>query len=88
MAQQSDDEVKANLMEVLDCIPSVNVCEIDVQVNGGMVTLSGQVDTHQTRFHVERLARRVSGVRGLKINIHPKTVILKGKPQQSGKFGS
>jgi len=85
MPQQSDEELKANLMEVLDCIPSVNACDIDVQVEGGMVTLNGQVDTHQTRFHVERLARRVIGVRGLKVNIHPKALVLKGQPQHSGK---
>jgi osmotically-inducible protein OsmY len=36
-----------------------------------MVTLSGQVDTHQTRFQVERTARRVSGVRGLEIRVRP-----------------
>lgn len=72
MPQQSDEDLKANLMEVLDCIPAVNVCDIDVQVKEGMVTLSGQVDTHQTRFHVERLAQRVNGVRGLKVDIRPK----------------
>jgi osmotically-inducible protein OsmY len=87
MSQQSDDDVKANLMEVLDCIPAVNACDLNVQVKGGMVTLSGQVDTHQTRFHIERLARRVRGVRGLQLNIQPKAVILNGKSQQRGKFG-
>jgi osmotically-inducible protein OsmY len=40
-------------------------------VDNGMVTLSGQVDTHQTRFQVERTARRVSGVRGLEIRVRP-----------------
>lgn len=88
MTQQSDEDVKANLMEVLDCIPAVNANDIDVRVDGGMVTLTGTVDTHQTRFHVERLARRVRGVRGLQINILPSAVLVNGKSHQSGRFKS
>lgn len=86
MTQQSDDDVKSNLMEILDCIPAVNANDIDVQVSGGMVTLTGKVDTHQTRFHIERLARRVRGVRGLQINIRPSAMLLNGKPHKSGKL--
>ncbi|MCF8156948.1 MAG: BON domain-containing protein [Rhodoferax sp.] len=86
MTQQSDDDVKSNLMEILDCIPAVNANDIDVQVSGGMVTLTGKVDTHQTRFHIERLARRVRGVRGLQINIRPSAMLLNGKPHKSGKI--
>ena len=86
MTQQSDDDVKSNLMEILDCIPAVNAHDIDVQVNSGMVTLTGKVDTHQTRFHIERLARRVRGVRGLQINIRPSATLLNGKPHKSGKL--
>lgn len=86
MAQQSDEDVKANLMEVLDCIPAVKANDKDVRVNGGMVTLTGKVDTHQTRFHVERLARRVRGVRGLQINILPSAVLLKGNPYKGERF--
>lgn len=88
MTQQSDEDVKANLMEVLDCIPSVSADDIDVRVTDGMVTLTGTVDTHQTRFHVERLARRVRGVRGLKINILPSAVLVNGRPHKSGRFES
>ena len=58
-------------MERLDAIPYVNSADIDVLVDNGMVTLKGHVDTHQTRFLVERTARRVAGVRALQINIKP-----------------
>jgi osmotically-inducible protein OsmY len=68
---RTDSELKADLMERLDAIPAVNASEIEVMVEHGMVTLSGQVDTHQTRFQVERTARRVSGMRGLEINVRP-----------------
>lgn len=68
---RTDAELKADLMECLDAIPAVNASDIDVTVDNGMVTLSGQVDTHQTRFQVERTARRVSGIRGLEIRVRP-----------------
>jgi osmotically-inducible protein OsmY len=68
---RTDADLKADLMEKLDSIPSIVGADIEVFVDHGMVTLNGQVDTHQTRFQVERTARRVSGVRGLQINIKP-----------------
>jgi osmotically-inducible protein OsmY len=71
MAMQSDLVLRESLEEVLDAIPSVNGADIEVLVDKGWVTLNGKVDTHQTRFHVERAARRVPGVRGLQINIRP-----------------
>lgn len=68
---KTDAELKADLMERLDAIPAVNASDIEVNVDNGMVTLSGHVDTHQTRFQVERTARRVSGMRGLEIKVKP-----------------
>ena len=74
---RTDAELKADLMEKIDLIPSVNVADIEVFVERGMVTLNGHVDTHQTRFQVERTARRVPGMRGLQINIKPTQSMLK-----------
>ena len=68
---KTDAELKADLMERLDAIPAVSASDIEVIVDNGLVTLSGEVDTHQTRFQVERTARRVSGMRGLEIKIRP-----------------
>ena len=68
---RSDADLKADLMERLDAIPAINASEIEVYVSNGLVTLSGQVDTQQTRFQVERTARRMAGLRGLEINIKP-----------------
>ena len=68
---KTDAELKADLMECIDSIPSINPADIEVHVDRGMVTLNGHVDTHQTRFQVERTARRVAGIRGLQINIRP-----------------
>lgn len=68
---KTDTELKADLMERLDAIPAVSASDIDVMVDNGMVTLSGHVDTQQTRFQVERTARRVSGMRGLAVHLMP-----------------
>lgn len=66
---KSDTDLKAELMETLDAIPAVNGADIEIDVDHGMVTLSGEVDTHQTIFQVERAARRVHGMRGLEIKV-------------------
>lgn len=74
---KSDAELKADLMEKLDAIPAISEAHIEVFVEGGMVTLNGQVDTHQTRFQVEKTARRTAGIRGLQINIKPQQGMVK-----------
>lgn len=69
MGMKSDTDLKAELMETLDAIAAVNGADIEINVDHGMVTLSGEVDTHQTRFQLERAARRVHGMRGLEIKV-------------------
>ena len=68
---RTDAELKADVMDRLDSIPGINAHDIEVFVEAGLVTLNGRVDTHQTRFQVERAARRVAGVRGLQMQIRP-----------------
>lgn len=71
MSMKSDADLKADLMESLDAIPTISSADIQVNVDGGMVTLTGAVDTYQTRFQVERAVRRVHGMRGLDIKVKP-----------------
>ena len=68
---RTDDELKADVMERLDAMPAVNASDIEVDVDAGVVTLSGSVDTQQTRFQVERTARRVPGIRSLAVSLKP-----------------
>lgn len=68
---RTDAELKAEVMELLDAIPAVNASDIEIDVDSGVVTLSGHVDTPQTRFQVERTARRVPGIRSLAISLKP-----------------
>jgi osmotically-inducible protein OsmY len=71
MTTKSDDQIRTEVLVMFDTIASLNTGGIQVAVDGGIVTLTGRVDTHQTRFHVERLTRQVSGMRGLQIHIRP-----------------
>ncbi|RFO94881.1 hypothetical protein DIC66_21340 [Rhodoferax lacus] len=74
---RTDAELKADLMERIDSLPSINKADIEVFVDHGEVTLNGHVDTYQTRFQVERTARRVQGMRALQIKIKPTETIHK-----------
>ena len=71
---KTDAELKADLMERIDAIPAVHASDIEVMVTNGMVRLSGHVDTHQTKFQVERTVRRVPGMRGLEVNLRPSQI--------------
>ena len=68
---RTDEELKAEVMDRLDAIPAVNRANIAVQVDNGVVSVSGQVDSHQTRFHVEHAIRRVPDLRGLAVELKP-----------------
>lgn len=68
---RTDAELKADVMERLDAIPAVSASDIEVDVDAGVVTVSGSVDTQQTRFQVERTARRVPGIRSLAVSLKP-----------------
>ena len=74
---KTDAELKADVMEQLDAIPAVNASDIEVDVDAGVVTLSGSVDTQKTRFQVERTARRVPGIRSLAISLKPSQLASK-----------
>ena len=66
---RTDSDLRADLMERLDAIPAIDASNIEINVDQGMVVLSGRVDSHQTRSQVERTARGVHGMRGISIDI-------------------
>jgi osmotically-inducible protein OsmY len=68
---RTDAELKTELLERFDAIPSIDASDIDILVDHGVVTLIGEVDTHQTRFELERAAKLVPGIRALQIHINP-----------------
>lgn len=80
---KTDLQLKADLMEKLDAIPALDASEIEVLVDGGKVMLSGEVDTPQLKFLVERTARRISGMRSLEIHISPRQLNTKKHPHHN-----
>jgi osmotically-inducible protein OsmY len=60
-----DDEVARRVANILEWGVSVPKDSVKVQVTGGIVTLSGEVDWQFERIGAERGVRLLNGVRGL-----------------------
>jgi osmotically-inducible protein OsmY len=57
-----DDQIRARVENVLDWSPTIDATRISVSVAGGVVTLSGSVDSYWQRTRAWDLASGVSGV--------------------------
>jgi osmotically-inducible protein OsmY len=66
---KSDSQLKKDVLEELKWEPSVNATHLGVEVNDGIVTLAGHVDSYAEKFHAERAAQRVAGVRALAVEM-------------------
>ena len=62
---KSDAELQRDVLAELAWDARLDAARIGVAAKGGVVTLSGQVDTYLERWIAERIARRVNGVRAL-----------------------
>jgi osmotically-inducible protein OsmY len=62
---RSDSEIQNDVRDELEWTPDVNSTHVGVAVNGGVVTLSGEVSTYSERVAAKDAARRVRGVAGL-----------------------
>jgi osmotically-inducible protein OsmY len=62
---KSDIQLQHDVNAELQWEPAVHAARIGVQVQDGVVTLSGQVDNPTEKWHAERAAQRVMGVHGL-----------------------
>ncbi|HEY7877091.1 MAG TPA: BON domain-containing protein [Gemmatimonadaceae bacterium] len=62
---KTDIQLQQTVMEELKWEPSVKAAQVGVAVKGGVVTLSGTVDTYAQKFAAERAAERVAGVRAI-----------------------
>jgi len=66
---KSDTQLQKDVLAELHWEPSVNEANIGVEVRNGIVTLAGHVNNHAEKWGAEQAAQRVSGVRGLAIEI-------------------
>jgi len=61
----TDKEIQQAVLRDLEWEPQVRSTEIGVAVKDGIVTLAGAVDSYSKRYHAERAAKRVSGVKAV-----------------------
>lgn len=62
---KSDMQLQKEVLAELQWEPSVQAEHIGVTARDGVVTLTGHVMTYQEKYHAEKAARRVAGVRAL-----------------------
>jgi osmotically-inducible protein OsmY len=62
---KSDAALQQDVLDELDWDPEVEVTEVGVEVDDGVVTLTGTVTNYTTKLAAERAAFRVAGVRAV-----------------------
>ena len=65
----SDPAVMARIKQELRTHPEINVQYLDLNVDAGTVTVSGIVDSPQTREQIRRLVGKVAGVQQVIVNV-------------------
>ena len=72
---KTDLQLHKDVIEELRWDPQINEAEIGVSVKGGVVTLSGTVETLAQKYAAERAVERVAGVRAVaeELHVHPTT---------------
>ncbi|OJA04301.1 BON domain-containing protein [Halomonas sp. QHL1] len=69
---KSDEQIQKDVLAELKYEPSVRASDIGVEVKDGIVTLAGHVDSYAEKWHAEDAAQRVSGVKGIAVEIYVK----------------
>jgi len=70
----SDDQIAKRALDIIAWDSTIPKDKVQVKVQGGFVTLSGQVDWHYQRADAEYAVRKLAGVKGLsnEIQVKPK----------------
>jgi len=77
---KTDLQLQRDVLEELKFEPSIREAEIGIAAKGGVVTLTGFVDSYAEKFSAERTAERVGGVKAVADEIKVK---LPGSYQRS-----
>ena len=73
-ATYRDADIQQGVLEEFEWDPQVEPTEIGVQVDDGVVTLTGAVDVYSKKLAAERAARRVDGVRAVANDLSVKSL--------------
>lgn len=60
--KRSDERIRDEIGDRLTAEPWIDPSDVDVVVEGGRVTLTGTVSDRETKYRIEELVDRVSGV--------------------------
>jgi osmotically-inducible protein OsmY len=71
--QRSDDRIREDVCDRLTDDPRIDASDIEVNVKGGELTLSGSVRTRDEKRFAEDLAERLSGIREVNNNLKVKS---------------
>jgi osmotically-inducible protein OsmY len=74
-----DTRLQLSVLAELEWEPSITAAHIGVAANGGIVTLTGQVESYAQKHAAEAAARRVKGVLAVKVGVEAGWVTLKGE---------
>jgi len=85
---RSDERIREDVSDRLTDDPRVDASEIEVNVSGSEVTLSGTVDSREARRRAEDIAERVSGVRHVQNNLRVQRQGQSGWGSQSSASGT
>jgi osmotically-inducible protein OsmY len=77
---KTDSQLQKDVMAELKWEPAVHAEQIGVEVNKGIVTLAGHVDSYPAKWNAERAAQRVAGVKAVAVEIDVK---LNGSTQRT-----
>jgi osmotically-inducible protein OsmY len=77
---KTDTQLQNDVMAELKWNTSINATKIGVEVDKGVVTLSGHVDNYGQKWSAERAAQKVCGVKALAVEIE---VVLAGSDNRS-----
>lgn len=71
---KTDRELYRDVVDELGCDGRVGGMDIDVDVDHGVVTLTGWVETLTQRQALERAVEYIEGVRGVRVDVDVKPV--------------
>jgi osmotically-inducible protein OsmY len=77
---KTDTQLQNDVMAELKWVPSINATKIGVEVDNGILTISGHVEYYSQKWSAERTAQKVCGVKALAVEIE---VVLQGSNSRS-----
>jgi osmotically-inducible protein OsmY len=69
LTMKTDKQLQSDVIAELNWEPSINATKIGVEVNEGVVTLAGHVDSYSDKWNAEAAAQRVAGVKSLTVEM-------------------